>query len=202
MAGRIRTSAGVSAAALGMIALGAGCAASHTSGRPSVGPSAARPGAASQVTGSATECATGSWQTVPLAVTHSVAVPPVPILTAVRTAQHPECGYDRLVLDLNGPLPSYSIRSVARVTADASGQPIALPGQQFLQITLHEAQAHSAAGTPTISGQIQLPGYPALRSWVLAGDNEGVVTIAVGLPGQVSFRTGELPGHLYIDLKE
>jgi hypothetical protein len=139
---------------------------------------------------------------VPLAVTHSVAVPPVPVLTAVRTAQHPECGYDRLVLDLNGPLPSYSIRSVTRITADASGQPIALPGQQFLLITLDEAQAHSAAGTPTISGQIQLPGYPALRSWVLAGDMEGVVTIAVGLPGQVSFRTGELPGHLYIDLKE
>jgi hypothetical protein len=202
VADRIRTSVGVSAAALGMIALGAGCAANHTPARPSAGPSAARPGATSPVTGSATGCATGAWQTVPLAVTHSVAVPPVPVLTSVRTAQHPECGYDRLVLDLNGPLPSYSIRSVARITADASGQPIALPGQQFLLITLNEAQAHSAAGTPTISGQIQLPGYPALRSWVLAGDNEGVVTIAVGLPGQVSVRTGELPGHLYIDLKE
>lgn len=202
MAGRSSASVGVSAAALGMIALSAGCAANHTSGPPSAGPSAARPGATSAGTGSATGCTTGAWQTVPLAVTHSVAVPPEPVLTAVRTAQHPECGYDRLVLDLNGQLPSYSIRSVARITADASGQPIALPGQQFLLITLHEAQAHSAAGTPTISGQIQLPGYPALRSWVLAGDNEGVVTIAVGLPGQVSFRTGELPGHLYIDLKE
>jgi hypothetical protein len=139
---------------------------------------------------------------VPLAVTHSVAVPPVPVLAAVRTAQHPECGYDRLVLDLNGPMPSYSIRSATQVTADASGKSIALPGQHFLLITLHEAQAHSPAGTPMVGNQIQLPGYPALRSWVLSGDSEGVVTIAVGVPSQVSVRAGELPGHLYIDLKE
>jgi len=186
-----------------MIAVGAGCAAKTASGPPSAGPSAAPTSATSAaVTGSTAGCATGAWQTVPLAVTHSVAVPPVPVLTAVRTAQDPQCGYDRLVLDLSGSLPSYSIRSATQVTADASGRPIALPGQNFLLITLHEAQAHSDAGTPTISSQIQQPGYPALRSWVLAGDNEGVVTIAVGLPGQVSIRTGELPGHLYIDMKE
>lgn len=139
---------------------------------------------------------------MPLAVTHSVAPPPMPVLTAVRTAQHPECGYDRLVVDISGAMPSYSVRYVTSVTADASGRSIGLPGQRFLLITLREAQAHSTAGTPTISTQTQAPGYPALRSWVLAGDSEGVVTVAVGLPQQVSVRVGELPGHLYFDFKE
>jgi len=202
VASRIRTSVGVGAVALAMTVLGAGCAAKSTSGPPSVRPSTAQAGPSSAIAGAAAGCATGAWQTVPLTVTHPVTVPPVPVVAAVRTAQHPECGYDRLVLDLNGPLPSYSIRSATQVTDDASGTPIALPGQHYLLITLHEAQAHSAAGAPTISRQIQLPGYPALRSWVLAGDNEGVVTIAVGLPEQASVRTGESPGHLYIDIKE
>jgi hypothetical protein len=139
---------------------------------------------------------------VPLTVTHTVAVPPVPVVAAVRTAQHPACGYDRLVLDITGALPSYSIRYVTGVTGDPSGQPIALPGQRFLLITLHEAQAHSSTGTPTISRQVEVPGYPALQSWVLAGDNEGVVTVAVGLTWRVSVRVGELPGHLYVDFKE
>lgn len=139
---------------------------------------------------------------MPVTVTHSVTVPPVPVVAAVRTAQHPQCGYDRLVFDITGALPSYSIRYVAQVIGDPSGQPITLPGQHFLLITLRAAQAHSPAGTPTISHQTQVPGYPALQSWVIAGDNEGVVTVAVGLPRQVSVRIGELPGHLYVDFKE
>jgi hypothetical protein len=91
---------------------------------------------------------------------------------------------------------------VDRVTTDASGVPIALPGRHYALITLREAAAHSAAGAATISRTVRLPGYPALHSWVLAGDSEGVVTIAVGLPAEVSVRAGELPGRLYIDFKE
>jgi hypothetical protein len=98
--------------------------------------------------------------------------------------------------------PSYSVRYVGRVVSAASGVTIALPGQHFALITLRSAQAHSAAGAPTISRTVQLPGYPSLRSWVLAGDSEGVVTIAVGLPIQASIRTGELPGCLYVDFRE
>ena len=53
-------------------------------------------------------CGTRPWQDVPVAVTRDVAVPPVPVITAVRTAAHPECGYDRIVVDLIGPVPGYS----------------------------------------------------------------------------------------------
>jgi hypothetical protein len=141
------------------------------------------------------------WQSAPIAVTHAAAVPPVPTVSAVRTAEHPECGYDRLVLDISGSMPSYSIRYVSQVIADPSGQAITVPGVSYLLITLKSAQAHTDAGAATISRAVQQPGYQSLQSWTLASDFEGVVTIAVGLPSQVSIRTGELPGHLFIDFK-
>ena len=130
-----------------------------------------------------------------------VQVPPVPVVAAVRVAQHPECGYDRLVLDLTGPVPSYDVRYVSRVMADASGKTITMPGHRYLLITLKPAQGHTAAGVPTVARQVQLPGYPALQSWVLAGDFEGVVRIAIGLPGKVGIRTGELAGRIYVDVR-
>jgi hypothetical protein len=154
------------------------------------------------VTGATAGCDPTGWQTAPLTVTHQVAVPPVPVLAGIRTAQHPECGYDRLVLDISGSMPSYSVRYVDQVISDGSGAPIALPGEHYALITLRSAQAHSAAGAPTISRTVRLPGYRALRSWVVAGDSEGVVTIAVGLPTEASIRTGELPGRLYVDFRE
>ena len=152
--------------------------------------------------GSAASCGGGQWQTAPVTVSHSVTVPPVPTITAVRTAQHPECGYDRVVLDFTGSVPGYTIQYASQVVADASGAVIALPGQRYLIVTLRPAQAHTNGGVATISPAVQVLGFPAVKSWVLAGDFEGVVHIAIGLPGQVSFRAGELAGRLYIDVKE
>lgn len=206
MVSRVRKSIVCSAAALATAVLSAGCAAGGASGLQSTSPGSARPpasAAGSEASGIGTaRCDRTGWQSAPVTVTHVISVPPVPVLTAVRTAQHSECGYDRLVLDISGAIPSYTVRYVSQVTTGASGVQIALPGQRFALITLHEAQAHSAAGVATISRTVRLPGYPALRSWVLAGDDEGVVTIAVGLPSLASVRTGELPGHLYIDFRE
>jgi hypothetical protein len=178
-------------------AAGASSAVSGTAGSPAAPVSPSGPAGTT-----AAGCDIGSWQTGPVSVHHAVAVPPVPVVASVRVAQHPECGYDRLVVDLNGPVPSYDVRYVSRVVADASGKTITMPGQRYLLITLKPAQGHTAAGAPTLARQVQLPGYPALRSWVLAGDVEGVVRIAVGLPGQLSIRTGELAGRIYIDVKE
>ncbi len=126
----------------------------------------------------------------------------MPIITAVRVAQHPECGYDRVVLDIRGPIPGYSVRYVDHVIADASGKTITMPGSSFLLIVIQPSQAHTAAGVPTVTSGVRRPGYPALASWTLAGDFEGYVRIALGLSGHVSIRTGELAGRIYIDLKE
>jgi hypothetical protein len=117
-------------------------------------------------------------------------------------AQHPECGYDRVVVDIGGAIPGYTVGYVTKVVADASGQTITIPGARYLLITLRPAQAHRDTGEPTVTSGVRQLHYPALAGWALAGDFEGVVKIALGVAGQASVRTGELPGRIYIDVKE
>jgi hypothetical protein len=146
-------------------------------------------------------CATGAWHSAPLNVTRNVTAPPVPLVAAVRSATHPECGYDRFVLTFTGPVPSYYIRHVTQVLADPSGKPINLPGRSYLLITLRPAQAHTDSGAATITRGVQTLDYPMLTGYALEGDFEGVINLALGLNETASFRAGELPGRLYIDVK-
>ena len=150
----------------------------------------------------ATACDQGAWQSAPISGTERTMAAGVPVLTAVRAAQHPECAYDRLVLDITGPLPGYAIRYVSQVRAEPSGRLISLPGSRFLLITLHPAQMHTSAGAPTMTGAVRALGYPMLAGWAPAGDFEGYVTVAVGLNAQTQVRVGELAGRLYINFKE
>jgi hypothetical protein len=90
---------------------------------------------------------------------------------------------------------------VTHVTADPSGKTITLPGRSNLLITLRPAQAHTDSGSPTVTRRVQMPGHPMLKGYVLAGDFEGVLTLALGLQRTTSVRVGEFPGRLYIDLR-
>ena len=153
-------------------------------------------------TAPAARCDTGAWRAAPVTATRHPAVPPVPVVGAVRTASHPECGYDRIVLDITGPFPGLVIRYVSHVAADPSGTPISMAGRRFLLVTVRPAQAHGVTGATTISRQVHVLGYPMLAGWALAGDFEGVVTLALGLHGAASVRVGDLPGRLYIDVRQ
>lgn len=160
------------------------------------------PGTGSQGTSEAVACDTDPWGTVPVTVTGHAAVPPVPVVMDVRTAAHSGCGYDRLVVDISGMLPGYSVRYVHGLVTDESGRSITLPGQRDLLIVLKTAQAHTSAGALTLSRQVHLLRYPALTSWVLAGDFEGVVRLAVGLSGPRPVRVSELPGRVVVDFRQ
>jgi hypothetical protein len=140
-------------------------------------------------------CPTGTWHKLPITVTRHVHVPPTPVIKTVRTAPHRDCGYDRIVFVIAGKHPGYTIRYVAHVIADPSGKTITLPGKRFVLITLRPAQG-------TLPTKVQVVKYPMLRSWVLAGDFEGVVSIGIGLRSRTSVRVGELKGRLYVDFKE
>jgi hypothetical protein len=161
-------------------------------------PATAPPGLSSSA---AADCDTGTWRAAPVSVTRHVAVPPMPVITAIRTAAHADCGYDRIVLDITGPAPGYRIKHVTRVTADPSGKTITLPGRSDLLITLRPAQAHTDSGSPAVTRRVVIPGHPMLKGYVLAGDSEGVLTLALGLRSMTSIRVGEFPGRLYIDLR-
>jgi hypothetical protein len=184
------------------VGLAAACSSSGggtpaASGPPSSGSAASTPASAA----AQASCDTDPWDSAPVTVSHTVPVPPVPVVTAIKAAAHAECGYDRLVLSLSGKMPSYTIRYVRRVIADPSGKVVSLPGSKYLVITLRPGQAHQESGTPTLSSAVSAPGFPRLVSYALAGDSEGVVTVAVGLSGTAGIRVGELPGRLYVDFR-
>lgn len=146
-------------------------------------------------------CPTARFHRLPITVTRNFPVPPTPVIKAVRAAKHSRCRFDRLVLDISVRNPGYHIQFVRKVIADGSGKTIRLPGRRFLLITLRPAQAHKNSGTGTLPSRVQVPRFPMLRSWVLAGDVEGVVSIGVGLHAKTSVRVGELHGRLFIDFK-
>jgi hypothetical protein len=106
-----------------------------------------------------------------------------------------------MVLDVSGKLPGYTVRYVDRVVADPSGQVLTVPGSRFLLITLRPSQAHRAGGQSTLAAVPVQLGLPALAGYAVAGDFEGVVTVAVGLSSAHGVRVAELPGHLVIDVR-
>ena len=145
-------------------------------------------------------CDDQPWQTDPVHVTRHFPVPPVPDITAIRTGTHPECGYDRIVFNIRGPVPGYDIRYVPKGAAAASGAVRAFPGRWYLLITIHPAQGDSGSGASTIGRLSAVTGYPVLRGYAVTGDFEGVLSVAIGLAKPAAFRVGQLPGRLYVDV--
>jgi hypothetical protein len=135
--------------------------------------------------------------------THPVAVPPVPVLDHVRTGRHP--GYDRIVFQFTGPMPSYRVQPVASLAEDGSGAPVWPGSPNLLQIRLAPAQAHTDSGRPTLTAaELQAaPSLPVLRQYRLIGDFEGVVGYGLRLSlGRPNLRVTELtnPNRLVVDL--
>ncbi len=196
-------------AALAIAAISvASCA---TSSPPTTGPSSpgqptsAPPPATSQPASPSTSpvapiACTDGWRTSPISVTRQVAVPPVPVAKSVRTGSHPDCKFDRLVIDISGPVPGYSVSFVQKVIQDASGKTITMPGTRYLVIRLSPAAAHTTAGQPTLPAGVQAVNDPMLRAWATSGDFEGVLHIALGLAGGGKYRVGEAGGRIYVDV--
>ncbi|WP_051810021.1 AMIN-like domain-containing (lipo)protein [Actinoplanes subtropicus] len=138
-----------------------------------------------------------TWASSPTTVPHSPAVPPVPVVTGVRYAAHD--GYDRVVLDIPGAPPGYSVKYVPEVRRDGSGEPVSIPGKAFLLITLHPAQAHRENGTPTVTG-IHRTGLAHVQAYGIVGDYEGYVSIALGVDRVRNFHVGELNDRIYLDV--
>ncbi|GAA5043435.1 hypothetical protein HNP84_004423 [Thermocatellispora tengchongensis] len=134
-----------------------------------------------------------------LEVVHELAEPTT--VTGARYARHDD--YDRVVIDLDGQIPGYTIRWVDEVVQDGSGEPVEVPGGAYLQITLTPAQAHDDTGESTwAGGPIFQAGLPNVRSVVRNGDFEGIVSVALALDHKAGFRALEQrsPNRLVIDV--
>jgi hypothetical protein len=138
------------------------------------------------------------FSTRPKVVEH----PPVgsPKLTSMRAGRH--AGFDRVVFQLDGPIPSYySVRYVPVVRLDGSGDPLRLRGTAFLEVVVR-APTHDQNYQPVLSPTRLRPDFPALREVNAPGSFEGQTTAGIGVSQRVGFRVLELtsPTRIVIDL--
>ncbi len=128
------------------------------------------------------------------------------LLTAVRAARHE--GYDRVVFEFTGGLPSYEIGYISRpVTADGSGEEVTVAGAQVLGARFENAldadlTKESAPRTYTGPNRFR-PATPQVVELVRTGGFEGVVNWAVGVNDRVDFRVTTLqsPPRVVVDLR-
>jgi hypothetical protein len=139
-----------------------------------------------------------AFSTRPRVVEH----PPVgsPKLVGLRAGRH--AGYDRVVFQLDGPIPSYySVRYVPVVRLDGSGDPLRLRGAAFLEVVVR-APTHDEHHRPVLTPTRLRPDFPALREVNTRGSFEGQTTAGIGMTQKVGFRVLELtsPTRIVIDL--
>ncbi len=118
-------------------------------------------------------------------------------VTNVRTGQH-YC-FDRMVIDLNGPVAGYTVRYVPMVTQDGSGFGVPLRGGAFLQVTVTAPSYDSETGRGTYSPANKaelsnVAGYQTFRQVASAGSYEGYTSIGVGVRARLPFRVFTLDG--------
>jgi hypothetical protein len=128
---------------------------------------------------------------------------PAPELTGIRVGHHG--GFDRIVLDLDGAAPGFSVRYVKRLHADPSAHLVDLLGPASLRIVLDPANAHdpeTGDGTLTTSRRTAWR-LDLLRETAVIGDFEAFVTVGAGLAHRAPFRVMTLtnPTRIVVDVR-
>lgn len=114
----------------------------------------------------------------------------------VRAGRH-AC-FDRMVIDVRGPIGGYRVSYVPVVTGLATGDPIALRGTAFLSVTVG-ATDHYLNGTLSypLAGKanlVNVTGYSTFRQVAWAESQEGLTQIGLGVRARLPFRVFVLAG--------
>ncbi len=137
--------------------------------------------------------------TSPYTITAAQA-PQSALVDAVRTGTH--AGYDRLTIEFqNGQPVSIELRKQANTTftQGASGQQVVLAGGSGILVTIHGADGHTAYSGPSDFKT----GYKGLVEARQVQDFEGVVQWGLGISGNGCYRAFILasPTRLVIDIQ-
>ena len=121
-----------------------------------------------------------------------------PTVTAVRAAHHP--GYDRLVLQFSGALPTVRAAWKPAIINPQTGQRIAVAGHAFALIIMTPAQGHTDAGRITLPRMTFA--LPELKQLVVTEDFEAFVGIGIGVQRHTSLHVSRLthPSRIVIDV--
>jgi hypothetical protein len=116
-------------------------------------------------------------------------------------------GYDRFVIQFDGPVPAYSVTGQDSSTfmADPSGQTLQLQGTSGIVIVVHGASGTDLNGHQTFTGSQDLtPGYPVLKEARQVGDFERVFKWGLGVSqtgcGHANVTTLTGPDRLVVDV--
>jgi hypothetical protein len=114
-------------------------------------------------------------------------------------------GYDRFVIEFDGPVPSYSVtpQGSSSFMQDATGQTLQLQGSSGVKIVVRGASGTALNGSQTFTESQDLkPGYPALKEARQVGDFERVFSWGLGLSQPACLRVTTLtgPDRLVVDV--
>src|SRR3989475_12058492 len=118
-------------------------------------------------------------------------------LTAIRPASHAGDGYDRVVFDFNGGIPSWDLarQESASFIRDASGQQVTLEGNAGLKLILRATDV-----TGSVSSDLQ-PRLTSIREIAQIGNFEHQLTYGIGLSSSQCVRVLQLTNsRLVIDV--
>jgi hypothetical protein len=119
-------------------------------------------------------------------------------LTGIRVASHEADGYDRIVFDFTGGVPSYDLsrQESATFIRDASGQSLPLDGSAGIKLVFRDTDA--GPGVPVDTA----PRLKSVREIAQVGNFERVLSYGVGLSSAQCLRTQELsgPSRLVVDV--
>ena len=168
---------------------------------------ASSPGAAKSsppATSTPSASATAPSKTAAPSPTPWICPRPGSYLTVIRVGEH--SGYDRVVFQFTGGVPTYTVDRVGTVYADPKGTQVALAGQSFLRVVFRGASAtcpqppaKTYAGPSTLT-----PFYPELLVVSAAGDFEGYLSFGIGLAVQSTYHVFTLadPYRVVIDVRQ
>ena len=125
----------------------------------------------------------------------------VPTLTQIRATHHP--GYDRLVFEFRGRVPTHhSARYVSQVVGP-SGLPVHIVGSALLRVQFSPTLGHNAQGGITYGPAGRTYALPNIIQVVNAEDFEAVLSFGVGLARQGPFHMFTLtsPSRVVIDVR-
>ena len=119
----------------------------------------------------------------------------------LRYAAHDD--FDRVVIDLRGPMPDHRTGYVRRFTYDGTGDPIPVLGRAGLWIGL-TANYHDVNGNTFYTGpRLARPGFDTLKALALAGWHAGQTTFFLALRHRAPYRIFHLanPSRMVIDFR-
>lgn len=111
-------------------------------------------------------------------------------LTNVRAGRH-AC-FDRLVIDLKGKAPGYSVRYVSAVVTEGQGAVVPLRGGAKL-LVVTRAPAYTSTGAASYHPAnrrelVDVTGYRTFRQVAFAGTFEGQTSVGLGVRARLPFR--------------